>query len=504
MRRFLDLPLLVILMGIGAVSMYVPAAHAVASRDWAVARAFFYSGSLFLVLTGLIGLATIANPATKTSRSHLLALVGTYTVLPIMLAVPLNEVTASNSLFDAWWEMVSSLTTTGASLFEPSALPPSAHLWRALVGWIGGFFALVTAVAILAPMNLGGFEVLTGAPAGQGAVGASQITRVADPSERLVRYTFALLPIYGALTLMLWILLILAGDGPLVAACHAMSTLATSGISPVGGISGGGSGIAGEFFIFLFLAFALTRRMYPGEKLAQLTGDLRRDPEFRLGLLIVATVPLLLFLRHWIGAFEEETVEDIDAALRALWGAAFTVMSFLTTTGFESTDWAEARTWSGLKSPGLILAGLTVIGGGVATTAGGVKLLRVYALFRHGQREMERLIHPNSVGGAGIIARRLRRQGAQIAWIFFMLFATSIALVMLALSLTGLDFESTTVLSVAALSTTGPLATVAAETPIAWGSLDQAAKAILAAAMVLGRLETLAIIALLNPEFWRG
>ena len=140
----------------------------------------------------------------------------------------------------------------------------------------------------------------------------------------------------------------------------------------------------------------------------------------------------------------------------------------------------------------------------MATTAGGVKLLRVYALFRHGEREVERLIHPSSVGGAGTVERRLRRQGARLAWIFFMIFALSICLVMLALSLDGLDFEAATVLTVAALSNTGPLAAVATGTPVAWAGLDTLSQAVLAAAMVLGRLETLAIIALLNPDFWRN
>ncbi len=227
------------------------------------------------------------------------------------------------------------------------------------------------------------------------------------------------------------------------------------------------------------------------------------DPELRMAVLILTVVPALLFLRHWVGALEVDEVKDTPATLRALWGTTFTVLSFLTTTGFESADWAEARDWSGLASPGLILAGLAVIGGGVATTAGGVKLLRVYALFRHGEREIERLVHPDSVGGGGTEARRLRRQGAQMAWIFFMLFALSIAVTMLALALTGLDFVGSTAFAVAALSTTGPLARLAAEAPLIWSDLNEAARAIAAAAMVLGRLETLAIIALLNPDFWR-
>lgn len=504
MRRVLDLPLIVILMGMGAVAMYVPASHALTMRHHEVARAFFYSGTLFIALTLFIGLATMANRSGNTSRSHLLALLAAYTLLPVMLAVPMTEAIPDARLFDAWWEMVSSLTTTGASLYAPESLPPSVHLWRALVGWMGGFFTLVTAIAILAPMNLGGFEVLTGAQAGRGAVGASQIARVADPSQRLVRYTLSLFPIYAGLTLALWVSLIVAGDTALVAVCHAMSTLATSGISPVGGMIGTNSAVAGEVLIFLFLLFALTRRLLPGERVALNKIGLWRDPEFRLGLLLVASVPLFLFLRHWIGAYEGDDVENVAAAWRALWGGVFTVLSFLTTTGFASVDWDQSRLWSGLATPGLILLGLAIVGGGVATTAGGVKLLRVYALYRHGEREMERLVHPSSVGGAGVIARRLRRQGAQVAWIFFMLFAVSIAVVMLALSLTGLRFETATILAVASLSTTGPLAAAAGDVPIAWGGLGDAAKGILAFAMVLGRLETLALIALLNPDFWRS
>lgn len=504
MRRILDLPFMVILMAIGAVAMFVPAAHALTVSNHAVARAFFYSGTLFLMLSVLLGIATAANRAGNPARNHLLTLLGTFTVLPLMLAVPFAEAVPDTSFYNAWWEMVSSLTTTGASLFEPHRLPSSVHLWRALAGWMGGFFVLVTAVAILAPMNLGGFEVLSGAPAGQGLIAAGQAARSALPAERLWRHTRTLLPAYAGLTLALWIGLILSGDTALVAACHAMSTLSTSGISPVGGLAGSKSGASGELVILVFLVFALSRRLYPSGRTLRNTSGLLLDPELRMALLLVTLVPALLFLRHWVGALEVDEVKNTAAALRALWGTIFTVLSFLTTTGFESVAWAEARDWSGLASPGLILAGLTVIGGGVATTAGGVKLLRVYALYRHGEREIERLVHPSSVGGAGVQARRLRRQGAQMAWIFFMLFALSIAVTMLALALTGLDFVASTTFAVSALSTTGPLAAVAAEAPLPWSELNGAARAVTAAAMVLGRLETLAIIALLNPDFWRG
>ena len=148
--------------------------------------------------------------------------------------------------------------------------------------------------------------------------------------------------------------------------------------------------------------------------------------------------------------------------------------------------------------------GLALIGGGVATTAGGVKLLRVFALYQNGSREMERLVHPSSVSGAGASGRRLQSNGAFIAWIFFMLFAMTMAAITLLLALFGVNFEDALVLSIAGLTTTGPVIQLADTTPIVLAELGPYAKSVFCAAMVLGRLETLAIIAILTPELWRN
>ncbi len=175
----------------------------------------------------------------------------------------------------------------------------------------------------------------------------------------------------------------------------------------------------------------------------------------------------------------------------------------LTTTGFVSAEWGISTVWSGLKTPGLVLLGLALIGGGVATTAGGVKLLRVFALYQHSAREMERLVYPSSVGGSGQVARQLRRRGAYVAWIFFMLFALSMAAVASAFALTGVPFEDSLVMTIAALSTTGPAAQVVLDHPLGYTILDDPGKYVLVIAMALGRMETLALLALFNPQFWR-
>ena len=535
------LPLLVLLSGIVALTMLIPASFASVTNDEVIARTFFYAALFILIFCGLIGLATHANPRPQRSRETLLTMLGVFGLLPILMALPFAESLPDTGFFNAWWEMVSSLTTTGASLYSADLLPAPLHLWRSLVGWMGGFFVLISAVAILAPLRVGGFEIMS-SPYGRDEY-VQQLprsadprqpvshlsdprhdSRTADPGVRLIRAATQVGPVYLVLTLALWIGLLLLGDPSFLALTRAMGTLSTSGISPVIGQTGEMSGVAGEMLIFVFLIPALSRRFWPGGGELRATETLREDPELQMAAAMVILVSAVLFLRHFLGAIDAAgagpkmplMLADLVNGLSALWGVMFNALSYLTTTGWNSVDWQGARAWSGLSAPGLILAGLAMMGGGIATTAGGVKLLRVYALARHGEREMERIIHPSSVSGGGRIARRLRREGAYLAFIFFMLFAMSIAAVVTLVSIHAIEFETATILSIAALTNTGPLAGAIPLTPAfeasagiasapweGWSGLPVFTKIVLAFAMILGRIETLAVLALFSPEFWR-
>jgi trk system potassium uptake protein TrkH len=501
--RILNLPLILPLTGLFSAAMFVPAGLALVRNDHSVAQAFFYSGVIGFVCVGVTALA-LSNRARRdnTDLQNLASLFLAYTVLPLFLALPFYEGLETTSYLNAYMEMVSSLTTTGAPLFEPSRLTEALHLWRGIVGWLGGLLIWVSASAILAPLNLGGFEVTAKAEPGQGEERFDRFKR-ASSAKRIIRFGLQLIPIYGGLTFVLWLMLVIAQEPPVTAAIIAMSTLATSGIAPMNGLEDIQSGFVGEGLLFLFLAFGLSRLTFSKDTVTSTQSGLLNDPEFRIGVILVLAVPLLLFSRHWLGALDIDEQENLADAMIALWGGMFTVLSFLTTAGFESTSWDDAQNWSGLGTPGLILLGLSLVGGGVATTAGGVKLLRVYALYLNGRRELERLVHPSSMGSSGPTSRRIRRKGAFIAWIFFMLFGLSMAVITVVLAALGQDFESAIVLSIATLSTTGPLIKSATTDPIVLLEVGSAAKLVLCAAMVLGRLETLAIIALFNPGLWR-
>ncbi|KGJ04797.1 trk system potassium uptake protein TrkH [Paracoccus halophilus] len=539
MGILLRLPLIVILAGIGSLAMLVPGLYAHALDQHKVGTIFVSSSGLFLLLSAILGLATAGRPEGPRARSALLTMLGTMALLPAMLAVPFAMSLPDTGYLNAWWEMVSSLTTTGASLYSADLLAAPLHLWRATVGWLGGLFMLTAAVALLAPLRVGGFEILS-SPYGRSerfqrlpqsaeaaflpgyVVAPTHRSGLVGPVFRMMRAGQLVLPLYGGLTLLMWVLLLMIGEPGLIALTRAMGTLSTSGISPVTGPAGQSSGILGEVVIFLFLIPALSRRFWPGGNELSTGGGWIEDPELRMAAGVVLLVSLALFARHFVGAIDVSptgaagVLETLDSAASAAWGGIFSALSYLTTTGWNSVEWQGARNWSGLSSPGLMLAGLAMMGGGVATTAGGVKLLRVYALARHGEREMEKIVHPDSIAGGGMMARRLRREGAYLAFIFFMLFASSIAVVVMLISIQEIEFDSATILSIAALTNTGPLAGAIPLTPTfqgsagmagapweGWAGLPAATKAILAGAMIVGRVETLAILALFSPEYWR-
>ncbi|MEJ6394875.1 potassium transporter TrkG [Gymnodinialimonas sp. 2305UL16-5] len=500
---FRNLPFYTVLLGLSGLAMLVPALVGLVLEEHRTARVFLYSAMMVLTAALLLGFASQAPRRPPSERSHLATLFLAYLWLPLVLSLPMDQAVGNTRFINVYFDMVSALTTTGAPIFDPARLDPAVHLWRGIVGWVGGLLIWVTAFAVLAPLNLGGYEVTSEANISGQVVNAGGMMRAAGASARLRKHALRLAPIYAGLTAVLAFLLSMAGEAPLVATIHAMSTMATSGISPLSNLEARPAGVVGEAMIFVFFVFALSRRTYASGIGRELRQRLTKDREIRLALFAGIVIPTLLFARHWMGALEVDELANFNAALRALWGSVFTVISFLTTTGFVSDSWGDARVWSGLSTPGLMLVGLVLMGGGVATTAGGVKLLRVYALYKHGVREMGKLIYPNSVAGAGRLGRRIRREGAYIAWVVFMLMVLSIAAVMVALAATGLDFETAVILAIATLTTTGPLASVAGEAPISYFTLSDAAKLICAAAMIVGRIETLVLIALFNPAFWR-
>lgn len=502
-------PLLALCLVPLGLAMLVPSLFGLVERDWHSMRSFLYGAIFTLFAAAVLALALSSGRKGNEPRAELRDLVVCWFLVPLFAAIPVWLRTPLIGAGGAWFEMLSAFTTTGGTIYaEPGRIAPAIHLWRGIMGWLGGLLTLSAAFAILAPRGLGGFEVIRG-----GALRETLGTRrveagllpegpLAPFDARLARVLRTVVPVYAILTAILAFLLSATGEPGLEAAVHAMSVVSTSGISPRPEGFGPGSSFAAEAIAALFLVLAATRLTYRPSRRFEAAPAWHREPELRLMALLVGAVSLTLFVRHWLAAITVAEGGAVGEALRAAWGTLFTTLSFLTTTGFTSSAWESARDWSGLGNPGLVLLGLCAIGGGAATTAGGIKLIRAHALLRHGYRELERLAMPRNALASGTRLRRISREGVFLAWAFVMLYITAIFALMMALTLAGLGFEEALVASVAAISNTGPaLGAVLPDGP-SLTLLDGPVRVILAIAMVIGRIETLAIISLFAPESW--
>lgn len=486
--RFASVPPLVTLIAMAGALMLVPAAKAVADGQAGVARAFMYWAILCLILSGFVALATAGRPRKPTASGPFPLLAAAYLALPAVMALPLAEAMPQMRFVDAWFEMISSFTTTGASLIDlPRRAPPAVHLWRGMAGWLGALLIVAAASALLAPLRLGGFELLRRFPGTPGLSGRAG----AGPGMRLKAHALVVLPAFAGLTLALWIVLVVAGVPRFDAAMQAMATLSTSGVLSRETL--GSIGLPAEIAIFAFLCIALSRRFLPGHGVRG--RPLHRDPELWTAAVLVALMTLFVLARHWAGAFEAAEGENLPAIGRAAWGAAFTSLSFLTTTGFVNQDWIASRVWSGLTPPGLVLMGMALLGGGVATTAGGVKLLRLYALGRLSRYEMTRMIYPSMVVGGSEYDRFLATTGARSAWLFCMVFALTSVVTVALLLFFDMGLETAMIFTIAALTNTGQLVQMAGDLPLYWVLLSDPARFVLALAMILGRLEILVLLA---------
>ncbi|MCB1348749.1 MAG: TrkH family potassium uptake protein, partial [Maritimibacter sp.] len=126
------LPLLVSLIGLGGLAMYIPAIHAVATGEAEVAEVFFWIGTLTLVGATLFGIALAGRPRGDHPRRHLAGFLLLFVAMPFLFALPFHEAVGNTTFFNAYVEMVSCLTTTGATLYDdPGRLSPALHTWRA-------------------------------------------------------------------------------------------------------------------------------------------------------------------------------------------------------------------------------------------------------------------------------------------------------------------------------------------------------------------------------------
>lgn len=424
----------------------------------------FLAGSCLALSKGV----AVREQARSGMRELVLALGFFWLAAPFAAALPLLAQTYS--LWSAWFEAVSALTTTGAWLSEPAArASTSGMIYRASLEWLGGITSLATAAAIFVRPEFVG--VIPPAPPFARGKHDSYLHAFASAMR-------AFFPIYGVLTAMSFVGFILVDVPPSEAAALALSFIASGGFAPTpGGLESYGSGAVVVGTVTLVLSainFVVIARLalQGGDRLK--TGP---DPETRAFLLLI--LPLALLFWFTVGSWDIGTLpQQITNAV-----------SILSTNGIIIGDVPEL-------TPVLVTA---VIGGAAVSTAGGIKLLRWLITFQRVGQELWQLSHPG-----GVLARRRPPLFEFGVWIHTIAFTIVLASLTLTVAFFGYELELAAATAVAVVTNSGPLIMAVPESTTDFIQYAEPLRVLLALGMIAGRLELVLLLLLVNREFWRG
>ena len=461
----------------------IPAVYAFGVDAVIEGRTFLYAFILGLFLIGFLGIAFETNQIVSHRYNQLWSLVAFFFGLPLFLAIPLNELTLVGSFLDAYLDMVSAITTTGLPVFEIGSSNDTLLIWRVLIGWAGGFMMWVFAWSVFAPLNLGGFEHLQDHSENLVFNQIKASGQQQNAAAKFWREAVRLAPVYLLITVVAAFLIKLVGNGSLFSILSAMAAMATFGLKIPGAVS---DAWWHEMVLMVVMCFALSRVIFT-RSLFKIK-SIRKDPEIRLAAILIVITFLACLLLYW-----SDTAGLLELVQNS-WGVVFTSMSFLTTTGLVSDYMPQKNGELGIGA--LLMAALAMFGGGVATTAGGIKLLRIFILASHSKSEINRLIIPSRVVSGQHGGQFGTFNNAMLACVFFMLFLITLAAILLGLALCGISAQRSLQLTLATITNTGPLLTIISVGEVNILDLPAIAKMLLIFSMVFGRLEVLALLAL--------
>ena len=436
------------------------------------------------ILTTLIGLcAGLATANASRDRLSLqqtfLLTVGVWVALPVFAAIPFILGATGASVTDAVFEAMSGLTTTGSTVFSGlDDLPAGILLWRGLLQWFGGVGVIVMAMVFLPELRVGGMQIFRSEAfdtMGKVLPRAAEIS--AQISTIYVGITVACAMAYGA-----------AGMEGFDAIVHAMTTVATGGFANTDASFGAYKGdieyIATGFMLLAGLPFVLYVRLANGE-----ARPLWRDPQVRAFL---GTYGVLVLLAG--GAVVIGTGAGFEPALRE---AAFNVASILTGTGYASADY---MLWGGFAVGLFFFLGL--IGGCAGSTSCSVKVFRYQILFAAARARLRSIHSPHGVFRPRYDGRVVGPDVLGSVMAFFTMFFVSLGFFAVALAMTGLDFVTSVSGAATALANIGPGLGATIGPTGNFAPLSDPAKWILIAAMLIGRLELMAVFVLFTRRFW--
>jgi len=396
-------------------------------------------------------------------------------------AIPLYLSGVTENYVDAFFEIVSGFTTTGATILtDVESMPAGIAFWRSFTHWIGGMGILVFTLALLPALGIGGFQIFKAES--PGPVTGKIAPRLKD-TAKILYIT------YITITLAEVLLLYLGGMSIYESFIHTFGTVGTGGFSNRADSVGAYTSSYIHMVIAFFMVasgvnFALYYSFFRGR-----VTDLLKDEEFKLyiGIIVIATLAITVDL--WLVSYH-----NFFYSLR---DSFFQVASIITTTGYSTADFDQWPTFT----KGILLL-LMFVGASAGSTGGGMKVIRILVMLKLIKREVGKLYHPRAVMPVKVNNKVMNNETIARINSFLALYIVLFIVSTLLVSLEQIDLISAGSAVAATLGNIGPgLELVGPVQNYAFFSIPT--KLWLSLLMLMGRLELFTIIALIAPKNWR-
>ena len=483
------MPLLAVVALVGrlvvlfALMMGVPLAFALHGHD--PAEDAFIAGITVTAAAGVaMSLATRRFRRELQPRDGFLLVGMVWLLMPTFAAIPLVLGVPGISVTDAYFEAMSGFTATGATVLSGlDGLPLSINVWRCFLQLVGGLGIVVLAVAILPLLGVGGAQLFK-----TEMTGPMKDTRL---TPRIAETARGLWTVYAIGCTACFFAYRWAGMSWADAFMHMCSTMSLAGFSSHDASLGYWDSprieaVAVVFMLLAGVSFALYFVAWQRRSLRVIW----RNAEARAFAAVMAAATLLVSVYIWAQG-------SYDSYWTALRHSVFHVVSVGTTTGYSTQDYAQ---WPMFAALLVLLLGCFASCGG--STGGGIKMMRMLLLLRQAQRELVRIVHPSAVnpvvlGGQVIDARTMANVIA-----FMMLYGATLVTLTMLLLFSGLDVVTAFTAVIACVNNIGPgLGGVGPASN--YGGLSDFQTWVLSFGMLVGRVELLAVLVLLTPQFWR-
>lgn len=463
-----------------ALSMLVPVVTLLIFERPQEINAFLWSS----LITALTGMAMVAQG--RPQQTHLrprdmyMLTVSSWVMVSIFAALPFLFAERA-SITDAYFESMSGITATGATVFSGlDEMSPGTLIWRSLLHWLGGIGFIAMAVAILPMLRIGGMRLFQ-------TESSDRSDKVMPRSHMVAKYmVLAYVGLSAFSVLAFW----LAGMGLFDSINHAMSAIATGGFSTSDASLGHWQQPAIHWVAVLVMVLgSLPFVLY----VTALRGNYRpllRDAQVRGFLLLLVSSWLILASWKWLSS----DLHWFDA-LRLV---AVNITSIMTTTGFAVGDY---HLWGPFAS--MMFFYLGFVGGCSGSTAGGLKIFRFQVAYILLKANLRLLIHPRAVLKQQYNGHRLDEDIVRSILAFAFFYTITIAVLALAVAMCGVDWITSLTGAAAMVSGVGPGMGEMVGPAGNYANIPDLAKWVLTLGMLLGRLEILTVLVLVFPAFWR-